>query len=100
MENKYLRLLKSLSVRELKDFRKFLRSPIFNESECYIRFYDFIKHYAPTYDSNAITKECVFHIFYPGETYCDKKLRDRLTHLLKLLKEFIALDNFRKSITT
>ncbi len=49
----------------------------------------------------------MFSIIYPREPYDDKKLRDRFTHLLNLLKVFLAIEkydensfDFRKNLVT
>jgi len=95
---KYIKLLKTLSNRQLKEFDKFLKSPYFNQSNLYTNFHDYVLKNQNKVFEGKLNKGELFSVFYPNEPYCDKKLRDRLTHSFTLLKEFISIQNFRQNI--
>jgi|GEM_PF-1391938 len=96
-ENKYFKLLKTLSKSEFKQYGKFLQSPLFNESSSFNEFYEYLKPFYPHFSDSHLDKNVIFKIFYPGDPYVDSKFRDRLTHSLSLLKKFIAISNFKSN---
>lgn len=58
-----------LSKQELREFRKFVRSPFHNNRKDVIRYYDALKKYSPEFNIDEIAKEDIFHKLYPGKKY-------------------------------
>ncbi len=96
MNNKFFKILRTLSPAEFREFGEFLRSPYFNESPKYVNLYEYLEKYFPRFESKEICKENLYRIFYKDGEYIDKKLRDRINHSLHLIKDFISFNNFRK----
>lgn len=97
MDNKLIQLLCTFSKKELNSFGKFVTSPYHNESELLIKSYEYLKKYFPEFNSPELTKENIFRSMYGKQKYNDKKLRDRLSDMLKLAEEFLAIENLKKS---
>lgn len=97
MDNKLIQLLRTFSPREFISFGKFVNSPFHNESELLITLYDNLKKYFPEFSSAELTKENIFKSMYGKEKYDDKKLRDRLSDMLKLSGEFLAITHIQKN---
>jgi hypothetical protein len=92
--NKLTNTLASLNPEEFLRFGKFLNSPYFNSSSININLYDYFKNFYQTFSNSDLTKENIFKAIYPEESYDDKKLRDRFTHMLRLLKMFLANEKY------
>ncbi len=98
MQNsKLIKLLKTLSTKELNQFKKYIRSPYFNENQKLIRLTDHILRYAPIYRHKALNKETVFNQFFPGKSYDDLVIRHLISEILHLLNGFLKISGFRNN---
>lgn len=93
---KLIRILKSLSPDEFKDFGKFVHSPFHNESKKLTSLYDSFKKFYPDLDNPLCSKEYFFKCMYENEEYNDDKLRNQLSLMLKLAEEYLSFLEFRK----
>jgi hypothetical protein len=90
IENKLIKVLKKLNPKEFGELGKFIDSPYFSESQINTKFYSFLKNYYPDFDDEKFTKENLCKYLYANEEYNDKKIRDRFTHMLSLVKRYLA----------
>ena len=81
--------LKHLSKRDWREFRKFVRSPYFNQREDVIRLFDYLDKVLMNSPPSAIHREKIYNKVYPQETYDEKKLRSTSFTLLKILKKYL-----------
>ena len=95
-ESKLIVLLQTFDNTQLKAFDKFIHSPYFNTSEVCIRLWQQVYKHAPSFESNLLDKEKIYKKIYPKENFHDKKLRQLRSRLLKLVEEFMAVENFKK----
>lgn len=89
-------LLKSLDENELKEFSDFIHSPFFNKSEVLIRLFKILEKTSPDYSASVLKKERLYKKLYPGKNYHEQSIRNRMTELSSLLKEFYSIKSFRK----
>ncbi len=95
-ESKLIVLLQVFENTQLKAFDKFIQSPYFNNSPIIIKLWKHLQKYAPTFESNLLEKEKIYKKVYPKEAFDDKKLRQLRSRLLKLVEEFMAIENFKQ----
>lgn len=92
-----IKILKTLSTVEIKDFDKFVRSPYFGGSEYLNKFWQEIKKYYPDFDDDKISRERIFKRLYPGKAYDDATIRKLASALFKMSEEFISISEIQKT---
>lgn len=92
-----IKVLKTFSAGEVKEFDKFVRSPYFGGSEYLTKFWQEIKKYYPGFDEDKISRERIFKRLYPGKTYNDSTIRKLASDLFKMSEEFISISEIRKT---
>lgn len=93
--SKLASLLSKLSLKEFKDFGKFVKSPYFNSNSNIIKLYDLIAKSFPDLDNPKLTKEKIYSYIYPREKYNDSTVRGLLASTLKLGEEFLAVSHLK-----
>lgn len=91
-------ILKRLSKRDWREFRKFVRSPYFNQREDVVQLFDYLDeaiHFLPPI---AINRKKVFSKVYQ-EVFDEKKLRHTTSFLLKVLKKYLLQAEFETDKT-
>jgi len=94
-KSKLIFTLQTLSVKELQQFELYVASPFFNQNKRLIALLKILKKYAPTFSHRNLTKEKVYKKLFPKQSYHDQKMRDEMSHLFGLLKDFLAQLEFR-----
>lgn len=87
-----IRLIKSFSKKELKEFLLFVKSPYFNNEKVLISLSEIIFDSFPDFDK---TKEEVFSKLYPGKNFNDSLSRNIYSDMMRLAEEFLAIKNYR-----
>jgi len=87
-----IKLLKSFSKKELKEFLLFVKSPYFNNEKVLTVLSEIIYDSFPAFDK---TKEEVFSALYPGKKFNDPLSRNIYSDLLRLAEEFLSIKNYR-----
>ena len=82
--------LKRLSKRDWREFRKFVRSPYFNQREDVICLFDYFDKILLNSPPSALHRKEVFNKVYPKENFDEKKLRSTSFTLLKILKKYLV----------
>ena len=96
MENsKLIQLLKTFSTQELREFKDFMQSPLFNKNQDLIDFYLYLKKIAPDFPSKKLDKNAVFKRLYPNKKYADKQMRYLMSFTLKLAEQFIGWKKYQ-----
>lgn len=92
-----LTLLKSFSKDELESLWTFLNSPYHNKSKKVIRLFSEIEKFYPEFNNNELTNEYLSSNINPGKKYNDSTMRDLISDLLKLLQEFLTIEELKKN---
>lgn len=87
-------ILKRLEKRDWREFRKFVRSPYFNQREDIIRMFDYLDEALHLLPPMALDREKVFRKVYPKDTFDEKRLRHTTSQLLKILKKYLIHAEF------
>ncbi len=97
MENsKLIRLLKSLNQQEIRQFGDFICSPAFNKKEILIKIFDELRKYYPEFQAEKLIAEEFFAKVFAGEEYDYFKLKNSMSDLFLLGKEFLSFSKYKK----
>lgn len=92
MQNtRLVNLLATLTKKELRDFLKFLHSPLFNTREDMIQLFELIKRELNS-KKPKLEKELVYKKLHPKDKFDGVKLNLLRSYLLKLLEQFLSLN--------
>jgi len=67
-------IFKSLDKREVKQLRKWVRSPFFNQREDVILLFDYLDKNRPLDKPNKLDRKYIFSKIFPNEKYDEKKI--------------------------
>ena len=94
--NILIRLLKTISEDEWKEFEKFTASPYFNKGRNYIPLLKVIKRFHPGFEDDDFNKEYIYKKLFPGKEYKDSVLNSMFSRLYSIGEEYLvqhALNN-------
>ncbi|MEO8210709.1 MAG: hypothetical protein ABI840_09105 [bacterium] len=95
--NNLIELLKTFSIKEVKEFREFLNSAYFNKRRAVNKLYEIIIKFHPDFESKSFTKQKVFERLFPGKKYSDGSLRVSIHYLTELAEKFLAFQSFESN---
>ena len=84
-----------LSNREISALGLFVRSPFFNQRQEVIRLYEYLAE-CKTLLLIWPEKKKAFGRTFPGEAYQDGKMRKYMSHLMRLLEQFLVYKQMEK----
>lgn len=87
-------ILSSLSFTELKEFGKYLNSPLHNTNKTIVRFFNLIKKHHPEYSSRALTMEHIHKKIFPSKKYNPAVIRNVISEMTRISEEFLAYQEF------
>ena len=101
MKNSQLiKLLKTLSPKEIKRFNEFISSPYFNKNKNVIKLFGVIRKAYPDFKQEKIARENVFFKISPGKKYNGNTLRVLIHLLYENARKFLAYSPIEKDIIT
>lgn len=92
-KSELVKLLKTFSEKEWKEFILFSKSPYFNREKILITFVEILYKAYPDFN---LSKDELFSLLYPGKKFNDPLMRNIISDLLKLAEEFISIEKYRK----
>jgi hypothetical protein len=99
MENtKLIRLIKSLDQYEIRQFKDFINSPAFNKKKTLPKLFDELKKYYPDFDGIKNYEIQLYSKVYPDEPFDYFKLKNALSDLYNLGKEFLSFLKYKKDL--
>lgn len=93
-KSKSVKILKTFSGEEIKKFSAFLESPYFNTNNRVTKLFTELKKFYPEFQSKGIEKETLYKKIFPGKPYNEQVMKNLVSELLKLEKEFLSVDGF------
>lgn len=91
-KSRLISVFDTLSKQELRELRKFVRSPYFNQQEILIRFLDYLA-ISKSEAQVTPTKAKVFQKLFPQQEFNDVKVRLLMSDLHKLIETFLICQN-------
>lgn len=89
-DTKLIRLLKTFTKEEWKEFEKFTASPYLNTGRNYIQMVKELKKFAPEFDSVKLTKENLYQKLYSGKPYKETVINTMLSGLYGIAEEYLV----------
>lgn len=97
MQNtRLIKFLRSLNNNEIRQFRDFIYSPTFNKNKNITGLFDLLYEFYPDFDSPELNEERLFEEIFKNEKYQYFKIKNLVSDLFGLGKEFLAFSVFRK----
>ncbi len=94
--SKLVTILSVLKPTDIKQLLKFLSSPYFNTDTVVTNLYILLSKQHPYFNEKAVNKEKLFYKLFPKTNYNDLKMRRLASKLLKLIEQFISLENYQQ----
>ncbi|MBK8983650.1 MAG: hypothetical protein IPM38_15375 [Ignavibacteria bacterium] len=96
MQNtKLIRLLKSLNQNEIRQFKDFVNSPVYNKNKNAAKLFDEIKKFYPEFTNKNLDGNKIFGKVFPDEKYDYFKLKLAVSDLFKIGIEFLSFLSFK-----
>ena len=96
-ENSLIRILRTLTREEWKDFGKFTASPFFNKGRNHTPLLEALTEFYPDFRDESLTKEYLYSKLFPGKAYKDSVIKSMLSRLDELAAEFLIQTAFSKN---
>ena len=94
--SKTLRIFRTFSPDEWKDFGKFLASPFHNSNKRILALYYLLNRYYPEFDNPKLEREALFYKLFDEGRAFDSKIMSALTSgLQKITHEFLVIQLIR-----
>lgn len=91
-------LIRQFSTQEVRDFKRFLKSPYFNTREDLILLFEYLTEIKST--ENPPERQTVFTSVFPDKKFAAKEMRLLLSYLFRLLEQFLRIEAQEKNIST
>lgn len=85
---KLFQLIRNLSAKEEKEFKKFISSPLYTSGRNYVPVFNEIKKLINS-GSTELPSHDLYEKLYPGKKYNSQTLKNRFSELYKLGEEFL-----------
>ena len=93
-----IRLLQSLTRKELNELRKFAASPFHNNKKNVLRFFDLISKYYPDFDEKEVNSGSLFRLLYPKRKYKPDVIIRLSSRLYILTKEYLVIKKMKEDV--
>ncbi|CAN5472066.1 hypothetical protein BH10BAC5_BH10BAC5_12540 [soil metagenome] len=90
-----IQILKSLSLKELKRFRDFIKSPYFNTTTALEKIFEVVLESRPNYDLDSLKYENISKVIFPTGEYKEKRIRNLYSEFGNLLRKFLGYEEMQ-----
>jgi len=95
-DNNLIKLLKTFSQNEFREFYLLVNSPFFNREKVLMKFSEILKKHYPGFVSANLDKKKIFIKLFSGKKYNDALMRNTVSDMLKLAEEYLKITHLRK----
>ncbi len=96
-EINFIKLLKSFSKNEIREFEKFISSPFFNSQTVLINLYNELVRFHPEFKENDLSKEKIFESIFRDKVFNDTLFRKYISNLMKLAENYLIYKNISEN---
>lgn len=89
--SKLIRILKVMTEGELKELEKYLKSPLFNESETSKALFGYLRKQSPAWQAEKLDKQKIWRKIMKNEAYDEVRCRRMMSNLVQLIEHFAAI---------
>lgn len=95
-ETLLIRFFKSLSSNEIRQFKDFIYSPLFNKNRNISELFEIHYKYYPGFETEELSEQKLFEKIFINEKFQYFKIKNLISDLFALGKEFLAITVYRK----
>lgn len=95
IESKTYYYLSHFSKLDRRKFREYLSSPYFNSNARYLDLLDTMEKLITSEGKMTLTRESLYDVVYPGDSFSSEKLNKLLSDFLRHLLGFLSVERFR-----
>jgi hypothetical protein len=96
INTKLLKILKSFSPEEIKDFSRYIETPFHDATLTAARLYKILKKHYPEFKPNALKQEKLFNKLFPGKKYNDGTMRNLFSELSTHAENFLVFTDYKE----
>lgn len=94
IKSRVFSLFERFSAKERRAFKKFVRSPFHNAREDVRLLYEYVLENHRK--AALLDRKLVYAFIYNSEKFDDSKFRQIMTHLCRLMEEYLAIDHLKR----
>ena len=95
--SKLVKILKTLTAKEMRQFREYVHCPVHNKHKQLKRLIDLIAEAYPNFNSGRLSKKVIYHKLFPHNTYNEQRLFDLMSYLVSLSEEYLAFSQYQRN---
>lgn len=95
LKNKLIRLVSSVSRKEMTRFRELAESPYFNKHKDTLTLVHYLSTVYPRFDEETCCRFQVYQQLYPGQPHDQSQLALIFTYTLRLFEKFLIQERFK-----
>ena len=88
-KSQLIQIFRTLSKKEIRDFRKWVQSPSHNQRQDVVKLCQFLGENIQDPSEDTLSKENVYPKIYDGEAYDDAKMRQVIHFTFRVLEDFL-----------
>lgn len=96
IKHRIIDILKTFSVKDIKNFRDYLNSPFFNKSKKIVKVYEILLKFFPDFNSQLLTKELIYSKFESKKSFNKSTYYNMMADLFHHAENYLMYINFQK----
>lgn len=97
LDSNLLKILRTFSDSEWKEFEKFCESPFHNYGRSYKKFLLLLRKHRPDFSDHSLKRETMYASLYPGKDYKPSVIESEISRLGSLAEEFLLQLELREN---
>jgi len=93
-KSRLLEVFLSLSSKDLRELRKFINSPYFNQRSDVIALFEYLAQHHPFKDAKVIDRIVVYSAIFRKDKYNEKEMAYTMSFLFQCIKDYLAHNEF------
>ncbi len=98
-KSQLIQIFRTFSKKEIRDFKKWISSPMHNLREDVVKMYDYLTTSDHLSTENDLDKALVFKYLYPKEKFDDARMRQSMYFFMECLENFLIYQKFLEDET-
>ena len=98
-KSQLIQVFRTLSKKEIRDFKKWISSPMHNLREDVVKMYDYLTSNDNLDNENNLDKILVFRYLCPKEKFDDARMRQSMYFFMECLENFLIYQKFLEDET-
>ena len=96
IKHRIIDILKTFSIKDIKNFRDYLNSPFFNKSKKIVKVYEILIKFFPDFNSQLLTKELIYSKSESKKSFNKSTYDNMMADLFHHAENYLMYINFQK----